>query len=477
MASSVSDSSDMSDLFTTSDISSGQSSLYSPDNNDGPDTEYDKPGIRIRGDSVHTKALDNSSEYSPPIESSSPLQDLVMSIIDENPLLPEYDAEMMDRLDSLVTVISDNLDPARQLPVSESNEIHTLQNWLEQLSANIHRPDSIYPSIDQFNEPNLPHTSTLTLEDPDPEVITSEPFLYPSLQPSPPLSESASVQPSWPATLQQTGGWLLSNLASAGMGLLRKDSPEIASTNTYTPPSSLTPLSTTKENGAIAPHFWNPTGVYVPLEPSVSSLEGPQPSAIVDFDARTIRSTSGSSSQNGTVHFETAFEEPVLMVPEKEAPITCDNKKELIHLINVLASPSKENPGSTTQCASTPFSSNDQAAPLNSSSPSASEKLTEVELGNESAGCHEATTTVSSSVNDIRNPILDVLATDIKEADTLQPMSHTTEDTSPYAQLATQLSQLVFEPKDGKSRKERHIRVINQLWDAASRLAKQECQQ
>lgn len=287
---------------------------------------------------------------------------------------------MMQRLNS-ITYIMHQKQNHFILPVTEANEINALQNWLEQLSANIQTNGCLYPNIIPSSSqsqssnsssptPTYPASSTFdTISHPFVDTLELENHpqdqaLYPNHKPtsissekSPSSSTTATTYP-W-SYMMQAGQHLFSGLNACKDQLLYSSistttndsnnnnnisdaNESIQSSLSPTYPSSLTsslstsslsPKSTSTSHmdasslnhhhHSISPSFWktdcklNPSSKEIELP----IFEGPSPSEEVDFSAKTTIINKNQQQQQETLsnhEFETSQIEATPMIVTQE---------------------------------------------------------------------------------------------------------------------------------------------------------------
>ncbi|CAO3590429.1 unnamed protein product [Absidia cylindrospora] len=336
-------------------------------------------------------------------ENQDPLRNLLQEVLKNNSLAPEYDMDMMQRLNNISYLMQQNQD-SFTLPVSKPNEISALQHWLEQLSANIQTGSCIYP--DAMTSPPNHHSATTPTKYKDNDYMdysslaalmnsTSNPefdnisstsggtdqLLYPNcdafisgsnLPSSPPPASTirSHVTPSttspWPLTMSSdqllypssspahtppassssTSSPSNSSSPSSGRQLMNDSHPEnsamVSSEQSIQPQTQQNKFqySNNNEGYGIIPSFWKPGPT--PGHSTVVQIpviDGPAPSEEIDFTPEYHQ-----VDQQPNVNFETSRTdvEPILVVHNK-IDTSHAIKKEMMHMINVFNSPAQQN--------------------------------------------------------------------------------------------------------------------------------------
>ncbi|KAL9546216.1 hypothetical protein MBANPS3_006772 [Mucor bainieri] len=383
-------------------------------------------------------------------QQQDPLQDFIVDVL-QNHSLPTYDEDMMNRLNSIAPALQyqQQQDTNWSLPC-EPDAIPALQNWLEQLSANIQTDEKIYPDItvssstqQQQQQPSMLPTDLLTTDDYD---------LYPKLN----NTGNAWASPS-------------PNMAAAAMASLspslypQHNSATSDSSAVHTPPSSDLRRSSYQQQQA-APKFWSPGYIHSPAfnanafssasattGSSSTSSSSPtsliKPSDAIDFSSPTH---SNHSNEPNKV-FETSVTEASTLTPiyDKASAVSFDNKKELMHMMNVFSS-SK---------ADQTYKPEDTSEQEQQDEPAQDEPNSEDEEDGESE--EEDAEEEDDDDDDSTDSI--PFAHHIQDDDDDEQMK------SPYADLVGLIKNLKVE--DEETIRKRHALLVDQLWKAVSRVA------
>lgn len=342
---------------------------------------------------------------------SNPINELIHDVVKNKMLSPEYDIAMMNRLNE----ISDALEEQETdwTPSIESqSEIDILQNWFEQLSSNIQSGGPAYPPLEM--DPITASTSS-----------HADYALYPNsgLYGGAPIDDLSHLRTS---DNPLAASLLCQHLLSTQS--LRQSSSSSTGTTTAA-------LKTTQ-----SPSFWNPgkQTVHIDVEP----IDGPAPSDPVDFAKQ-----SRICSEVQPIHlFETRKVQPQQSpTDEKETKDVYADKRNLVHLSNVFASSDGERPVRNTK------------APSNTKY---SDSEDDIQDDDGSFLIHDKNKHTDSDTPNI--PDIDA-------------ENDTQDNTSPYADLVNQLSELSFKENGDswqQAQRQRHLQAIDELWDALARSRK-----
>lgn len=346
----------------------------------------------------------------------SPIDDLIKEVVQTKTLSPEYDLAMMDRLNEISTALEEQHSDWTPSMGSRS-EIDILQNWLEQLSSNIQNRGPTYPPLEMD-----PITSTIP--------SNADYDLYPR------------------SSLYGIANNDLSHLATSDNPLAASLLYRHIPINQTTPEtrSSSTDTTAAATKATHSPSFWTPgkQTVHVDIEP----IDGPAPFDPVDFTCPVITCSEPQPVhlfETGKVHPERIPEE------EKETKDAYSDKRNLMHLSNVFTSSDGQKQSkellSSLLLSSPPPDENAYVAPE-----SQQDDI-------------KSLTIYRESTNSDANDIPDICAQDSAQ-----------NDVSPYARLANQLSELSLKDNGDswqKTQHERHLRIIDELWDALARSRKE----
>ncbi|GAN08551.1 hypothetical protein MAM1_0211c08065 [Mucor ambiguus] len=280
----------------------------------------------------------NPNNYLQQQQPQDPLQDFIADVL-QNHSLPTYDEDMMNRLNSIAPALQyqQQQDTSWSLPC-EPDAIPALQNWLEQLSANIQTDENIYPDItvssstQQQQQPSMPPTDLLATGDYD---------LYPKL---------SGTGNAWTSPSPNTAAAAMASLSPSLYP--QHNSATSESSAVHTPPSSDLRRSSCQQQQT-APKFWSPGYIHSPTfnvnafssasattaSSSISSSSPTsyiKPSDAIDFSSPTHNNHSNEPNKV----FETSVTEAAALTPvyDKASAVSFDNKKELMHMMNVFSS-------------------------------------------------------------------------------------------------------------------------------------------
>lgn len=356
----------------------------------------------------------------------------------------------MNRLNSITPALQyqQQQDTSWSLPC-EPDAIPALQNWLEQLSANIQTDENIYPDImvssstQQQQQPSMPLTDLLTTDDYD---------LYPKFNGA--GNAWSSPTPNMAAAAAAAATTSLSPSLYP-----QHNSATSESSAVYTPPSSDLRRPSHQQQES-APKFWSPGYIHSPAfnvnafssasattASSTTSSSSPtcfiKPSDAIDFSSPTH---SNHSNEPNKV-FETSVTEASILTPvyDKASAVSFDNKKELMHMMNVFSSSKVEQKYKAEQA-----SKQAQQGESDHDQPGSEKDSQEDEDEDEE----------DDDDDDSASPI--PFAHHIKDDDDEQ-------DKSPYADLVGLIKNLKVE--DEETIRKRHALLVDQLWKAVSRVA------
>ncbi|KAF7721419.1 hypothetical protein EC973_004706 [Apophysomyces ossiformis] len=357
-------------LSASSPSTQRSSSVYSDDGNNPLDTDCSSEGF-FKHDYPQDIAMPYSFSDMGESKMHDPLQNLLQDVLHTASLSPEYDANMMERLDSLAHVIHQSDDWS--LPVTEQDDINAMQNWLEQLSANIETGDCVYPNI-----LSPPQTQVYVHAAPIPDVTIFDPSqaLYPSLD--------GELDKSEPWTLVSDDRVSSVDLSGEYLNVLA--SPASLSQN-MTSQQSISSLEDEKSS-AIPANFWAPAH-----SPKIEHivLEKHAPSEPINF----FPARSSPRTLQPTEHFETAKAETTALTPVKETNLSFQDKKEVLHMLNV-------------------FNANNDTIP--SATKGERTKIYPTEKEHDMPNDHDTTSAslvhLKSQTEQV-NPMMDLLATDL----------------------------------------------------------------
>ncbi|KAG1121934.1 hypothetical protein G6F42_011952 [Rhizopus arrhizus] len=376
-------------------------------------------------------------------QQQDPLQDFIVDVL-QNHSLPTYDEDMMNRLNSIAPALQyqQQQDTNWSLPC-EPEAIPALQNWLEQLSANIQTDENIYPDItissstqqqQQQQQQLLPTTDFLTTDDYD---------LYPKLNGT--CNTWTSPSPNMAATTTSLSPSLYP----------QNNSATSESSAVHTPPTSANSCRLSNQQQT-APKFWSPGYIHSPAfnvnalssasatTASSTSSSSPtsfiKPSDAIDFSSPTH--TNYSNEPNKV--FETSVTEVSTPTPvyDKASAVSFDNKKELMHMMNV-------------------FSSSKAGQKYKSEQ--------EVEQEQEQEGETDEEQSEDTEEEEEEEEEDDDSTDSVPFAHHIQDTDDNEQEKSPYADLVGLIKNLKVE--DEETIRKRHALLVDQLWKAVSRVA------
>lgn len=390
---------------------------------------------------------------------------------------------MMNRLNSIA--------PIMQYPQSENNNwslpcepeaIPALQNWLEQLSANIQTDDNIYSQIKQEN-------AMLTTPSFDQNTLLTPPT-HEKTQCYSPLSEQDQVHlllnddyDLYPK-LDTSNMWASSS-ASTGLSPSfiphQTSASESSAVHSPLPPPDNFESTTPQSEKSTKPQLWSPGYIHSPLYNTQHAKD-----TLSDSPTTTEQTES-------SMYFKSSLTRSMPVVPSiaSSSKSSFDNKKEIMHMINV-------------------FSSSDDIKykPKEKEMPTEDEKQTTFEEKVEDLNQQQEETPITGTVLPSSNTITELPTTtnepeikypSLNEDDvtsnnneedsadqSLYPRSHIDEESeseyseeddyeeeedveSPYANLAELVGQMKVE--DEETLRKRHKLLIDQLLQAISRVA------
>lgn len=357
----------------------------------------------------------------------------------------------MERLNSIAPILQYQQEQNSNnwtLPC-EPESIPALQHWLEQLSASVQTDESIYPEI--LINSDQQSMKPLDISAP-PQLLTTDDYdLYPKLDDNnvwtSPLASNTNQFPVTPKT----------NLSPVTFNINQQNTSTSESSAIHTPPhdeeeegSKPPPLPPRKN---INPQFWSPGYVHSPfsVDPPSSHIteEDCTPSEAINFSSPTVPKSQYSTAPAPTVVFETSQEQcnPPTPVIDSTSTVSFDDKKELIHMINVFSS-AKGKQAYKKPPVQKPSSSSPSPTSSSPTSPSPSSSLIQTPSSAESSPT-------------IKKQSVTVKATEV-DYNEEEP-----EVKSPYADLVGLIRNMKVE--DETTMRKRHVLLIDQLWKAVAR--------
>lgn len=385
-------------------------------------------------------------------QQQDPLQDFIVDVL-QNHSLPTYDEDMMNRLNSIAPALQyqQQQDANWSLPC-EPDAIPALQNWLEQLSANIQTDENIYPDItvssstqqqQQQQQPSMPSTDLLTTDDYD---------LYPKLN---------GTGNAWTSSSPNMATTAITSLSPSLYPQHNSATSESSAVHTPPPSSSDLHRLSYPQYQQTAPKFWSPGYIHSPAfnananafsssSPSATTVSSStssssptafiKPSDAIDFSSPTY---SNHSNEPNKV-FETSVTEASTLTPvyDKASAVSFDNKKELMHMMNVFSS-SKADQKYKSEHAS-------KQGPQDESEHDLEEEDDDEEEDEEENDDDDSTDSIPFAHH-------------------IQDDDDDEQEKSPYADLVGLIKNLKVE--DEETIRKRHALLVDQLWKAVSRVA------
>ncbi|KAI7880106.1 hypothetical protein K492DRAFT_207771 [Lichtheimia hyalospora FSU 10163] len=368
--------------------------------------------------------------------SMNPVQDLFQQVVDNTALSPEYNDEMMDRLDYISAAVQHQSNEWIP-PVDNPNDLDTLQSWLEQLSANIETDTCLYPDLLTTTATAPPPPSTSSASDKDLYLYSNE-YLDTTNTPSP---------PDWKTIMMTTTDNPLAASVLLNNSQNSHTSPSISSHHQSSSSTSSSPEepSSTAAATSIGASFWTPACDLPQVDEKKEPIDGPTPSDSVDFSPPVM-----VYSDKQPVHlFESSSEKTQMTAQTKRHnTMSHEDKRNVIRMLNVLNSP--DNGALSSSTTSSKSSSTNTRSLVKKDETSSSV----VEEQSASPTFHSTIVTSGTSLKAL-------------------PVKDTKED-SPYASLLEQLRDLSCDDSDDSSDdiQQRHADTVNYLWDAVMRAKK-----
>ncbi|KAI8076411.1 uncharacterized protein B0P05DRAFT_545778 [Gilbertella persicaria] len=367
--------------------------------------------------------LETKDNYYPSGFLQDPIQDLIDDVL-HNRFLPNYDSDMMERLNAIAPLIEHDEASHLKLPC-ELDAIPALQNWLEQLSANILEDNVVYPTMlssipSALSTPSFQQQqqSDSTRFMPDEEYN-----LYPTLSENN-LSPLPPHKPYYNSTIFSTSSHQPETSASE-------------SSMANTPPSYEGFRLETPKN--MKPQLWSPGYILSPLTsiPSASqrSFEK-RPHYYTPSQPMDVTHSPQQNPELNTLGPHTVSNPKI----EPASTTSFIDKKELVQMMNVFSS----------------SQSDIEYKKKNQSSPKKSPERTPP----------------ASPLSTKSLPSVSSFQSNTSDAEFMCPSSNTEENKtiqSPYASLVDLVQNMKVE--DEKLAKRRHAMVVNQLWKAISQYA------
>ncbi|CAO3583445.1 unnamed protein product [Absidia cylindrospora] len=378
---------------------------------------------------------------------------------------PEYDMDMMQRLNTISYIMQQNQDDFI-LPVSTSNEINALQTWLEQLSAKIQTNSRIYP--DPTASP-VQHSATTHLQHPAySNLIMTTGIANSNTELIQCSNDHSSLYPSCDnidheeTTKQEPPSQSYTQSSSAPPPTSTNAPSSISSTSTINTTSTTINISNDNHH-EISPLFWKPGPNPLTSTVEVPAIDGPAPSEEIDFTPEYMH-----QQHQPTTSFETEKSDVKhISVPGNKIDTSFDGKKEMMQMINVFTSPTQNNSDSTT-------SKKDHKVDDNSTDNIADDSVdmddldsftrTDSIVDKNAPPCvsKPAAMTLSSPTEPDTATRLSLLDNDDDESE---------DGTSPYDDLVDHLRNVSLQSENEDSKlRQRHSQLVDLLWQATLRL-------
>ncbi|KAI7847940.1 hypothetical protein BDC45DRAFT_333643 [Circinella umbellata] len=448
-----------------------------------------------------TSAPDSTPEY---LINNNPLQSLLYDAIQSKTLSPDYDTEMMERLDNVSQELqrqSENWAPS----INDPHDINALQDWLEQLSANIQTDACLYPEIN--TSPSSTQLGSTAIMPSNPNFDSE---LYPNFDihninkqqrqsQHHSIETSANVIPDWKAMMMThsenpLAAYILEQHTT-------KLPPSIHSENTT--------LSNENISGSIGANFWTPGNSadidILPMEDNSDAV----PSEAIEFESppRTIY------TKPQPLHlFESSEETSDTAVTKQNIQTSSphSDKRSMMHMMNVFTAPGTKQTRAERSINSTVSSENKEEKELMSSPAvifpeeinlktsfknaeetnghDGTESKKESDEDNTSSASHVSTT--SSKTTEKKLPISrhsinqllfsqigtdekPTLPTQIKKAkEDFKNNSNNDTGSSPYAEVTDKLRDLTVNDTASaeQAARERHAAIVDRLWNSILRI-------
>ncbi|KAI8335593.1 hypothetical protein BD560DRAFT_493766 [Blakeslea trispora] len=160
------------------DIHQNHSGLPSPKASEqSSNMSYYSPNFLFEETSIEKNILNESKSYTSKVSVGDPFQELVEDML-YHQIPPRYDTDIIHRLDAIASLIQQDETVNWALPC-EPEAIPTLQNWLEQLSANISKDTCAGSELSSFLSSTPPYHQPLSQD--YPLSTTAQYNLYPKL--------------------------------------------------------------------------------------------------------------------------------------------------------------------------------------------------------------------------------------------------------------------------------------------------------
>ncbi|KAI8074883.1 hypothetical protein BC940DRAFT_286869 [Gongronella butleri] len=450
--------------------------------------------------------LDNVTD----LTSGNPLQELIQAVLKDESLPPDYNIDMMRRLNSISHIIQQNQDLALTIP---SEQVGEMQVWLEQLSANIQTDACLYPEM----QPTQSDPMALgELMDPAAmDVASSSLSLYPSpptkthsvaSAPSPlsypwsplastPDTSSAPVAPSVSPVIDSllaTSSSLYPSInamlptSSTNAQIVADSTPSpLSSASSPPPPSStsylphqqpqqqqlqqLQQLQQPSNEPLLRATFFNPGDALsqVKLQP----VDGPTPAEAIDF-FKCLQTPATPPAGDAST-----FEREHVAAPEQVASSVASYqfKKDVMHMVNAFASPQ---PLATRDNQPDDAKEQEENEPDAPDAPVPAENALE-RVSDDDAPAKQTSDDKNETVDDADDNENEEKDASFDENDEFESDddefdddddSYDDEDASPYADVADALRDLSLGPDQEAVLRTRHANVVEMLWDATRRL-------
>lgn len=380
------------------------------------------------------------------------LDELFTDVLRNQKLSPEYDTDMVDRLNTLSTFV-DNGSLNAQLESPE--ELDQMQRWLQNLSNNINISNGYGAPTSHMSSPMSSTASNLQY-----------PTSFAMDEKSNYMNTQADLQAVYPQQIMDDGSFGYANTnalypsddmyvrshvqAQPGMQYPMADMQQ-----PYEQPS---PYDMTAGNighrqhfvaaPQVATNYWGPT--YQTTQNFTSAKDSsPKPSDSVDFSRKNVVPPSPSSiSSSDKVVVDN------LPRIKKEDMVDYENKKQMVSMLNVFTSPDSQ-----------PVTTKNQA-------PKVEEKV-EPECADKSESTKPSEEKLPSKANEIMNLLSsDISGLSIQESATKSPYANLSESLS-TEQKQPAVSQTEKAPAINKDLRQKHYQLVQRLSEALDAMARE----
>ncbi|KAI8980001.1 hypothetical protein BDB01DRAFT_252021 [Pilobolus umbonatus] len=346
------------------------------------------------------------------------LQGFMNDILHDSSLLPHYDADMMRRLNTIAPAIQYQA-PGWILPC-QPEAIPALQNWLEQLSADIDTDDNIYPDI--IGNHNLITPPLLSSDQSHFMFDTSDYDLYPKLG-----GMNTWAAPSTLTTPIANSVFMSESDASS--------------------PTSINNKGANSQNDInIQAQFWSPGYSSSPVK---YDMEMDEPSLSNPIEFKMNSRTQYEVEPN--YYFETSQQETEMATPVINSTESFENKQYVVSMMNVFSAPNscRKDSGNSLK-SDIIIEEEEEETDLTAEEEDTVPENEEEEEGEREVISKRTSMTSTSSCSTCRLECPSISTKDCVE--------------SPYADLVGLIANMKVESED--TIRKRHIAIINTLWKA-----------